>query len=128
MQQNLLDTHTLIWFIDGSDQLSQRARQEIETENANNFVSIASFWEIAIKVSLGKLELKTTFNQINNKLIENGFEVLPITFEDTLVISSLPLHHRDPFDRIIIAQAMTNNITIVSKDRQFSLYGVKVIW
>ena len=128
MQQNLLDTHTLIWFIEGSDQLSQKARQEIETENTNNFVSIASLWEIAIKVSLGKIELKTSFHQINNKLSENGFEILPLTFEDTLIISSLPFHHRDPFDRIIIAQAMTNKMTIISKDGQFSLYGAKVVW
>ena len=128
MQQNLLDTHTLIWFIEGSDQLSQKARQEIETENTNNFVSIASLWEIAIKVSLGKIELKTSFYQINNKLSENGFEILPLTFEDTLIISTLPFHHRDPFDRIIIAQAMTNKMTIISKDGQFSLYGAKVVW
>lgn len=128
MQQNLLDTHTLIWFIEGSDQLSQKARQEIETENTNNFVSIASLWEIAIKVSLGKIELKTSFHQINNKLSENGFEILPLTFEDTLIISTLPFHHRDPFDRIIIAQAMTNKMTIISKDGQFSLYGAKVVW
>ena len=128
MQQNLLDTHALIWFIEGSDQLSQKARQEIETENANNFVSIASLWEIAIKVSLGKIELKTSFHQINNKLSENGFEILPITFEDTLIVSTLPFHHRDPFDRIITAQAMTNKMTIISKDGQFSLYGAKVVW
>lgn len=128
MQQNLLDTHTLIWFIEGSDQLSQKARQEIETENTNNFVSIASLWEIAIKVSWGKIELKTSFHQINNKLSENGFEILPLTFEDTLIISSLPFHHRDPFDRIIIAQAMTNKMTIISNDGQFLLYGAKVVW
>jgi len=64
-----------IWFIEGSNQLSPKARQEIEKENANNFVSIASLWEIAIKVSLGKIELKTSFHQINNKLSENGFEI-----------------------------------------------------
>lgn len=128
MQQNLLDTHTLIWFIDGSSLLSEKAKKEIEDDNAFNFVSIASLWEIAIKVSLGKIELKTSFNQINNKLIENGFEILPVTFEDTLVISSLPFHHRDPSDRIIIAQAMTNKMTIISKDGQFSSYGAKVIW
>jgi PIN domain nuclease of toxin-antitoxin system len=128
MQQNLLDTHTLIWFIDGNNLLSEKARKEIEDENAINFVSIASLWEIAIKVSLGKIELKTSFNQINHKLIENGFEILPVTFEDTVVISNLPFHHRDPFDRIIIAQAMTNKMTIISKDEQFSLYGTNVIW
>lgn len=128
MQHNLLDTHAAIWFIDGNGLLSQKAKTQIEDENAINFVSIASLWEIAIKVSLGKLELKTSFNQINKKLVENGLEILPVTFEDTVVISSLPFHHRDPFDRIIIAQALTNKMTIISKDAQFSSYGAKVIW
>lgn len=128
MLQNLLDTHTLLWFIEGSNLLSQKAKQEIENENAFNFVSIASLWEIAIKVSLGKIELKTSFNQIDNKLAENGFEIIPVTFEDTLIISGLPFHHRDPFDRIIIAQAITNKMIIISKDDQFSLYEAKVIW
>lgn len=103
MQQNLLDTHTLIWFIEGSKELSRTARQTIEIENADNYVSIASLWEIAIKVSLGKLELKTPFNQIDRQITQNGFEILPVTFEDTLIVSALPFHHRDPFDRIIIA-------------------------
>ena len=128
MKQNLLDTHTLVWFIDGNNLLSENARKEIEDENAVNFVSIVSLWEIAIKISLGKIELKTSFTQINNKLIENGFELLPVTFEDTLMISSLPFHHRDPFDRILIAQAITNKMTIISKDAQFASYNAKVIW
>jgi PIN domain nuclease of toxin-antitoxin system len=128
MQLNLLDTHTLIWFIGGNKELSHNARQVIEAENATNFISIATLWEIAIKISLGKLELKTPFNQINQQLLENGFEVLPITFEDTLIVSTLPFHHRDPFDRIIIAQAITNKLSIISKDEHFSSYSAKVIW
>ncbi len=128
MQQNLLDTHTLIWFIEGSKELSQTARQTIEIENADNYVSIASLWEIAIKVSLGKLELKTPFNQIDRQITQNGFEILPVTFEDTLIVSALPFHHRDPFDRISIAQAITNKLTIISNDGLFSSYTTKVIW
>lgn len=128
MQQNLLDTHTLIWFIEGSKELSRTARQTIEIENADNYVSIASLWEIAIKISLGKLELKTPFNQIDRQITQNGFEILPVTFEDTLIVSALPFHHRDPFDRIIIAQAITNKLTIISKDGLFSSYTAKVIW
>ncbi len=128
MQQYLLDTHTLIWFIGGNKELSQVARQSIEAIDATNFVSIASLWEIAIKISLGKLELKTPFNQINRQILENGFEILPITFDDTLTVSALPFHHRDPFDRIIIVQAITNGLTIISKDEHFSSYDAKVIW
>ena len=128
MQQNLLDTHTLIWFINGSKELSQTARHTIEADDTNNFVSIVSLWEIAIKISLGKLELKTPFNQIGRQITENGFDILPVTFEDTLLIASLPFHHKDPFDRIIIAQAITNKLTIISKDEQFFNYSVKVLW
>jgi len=128
MKQYLLDTHTLIWFIGGNNELSEAARRSIEGENVTNFVSIASLWEIAIKVSLNKLELKTPFNQINMQLLKNGFELLPVTFEDTLTVAALPFHHRDPFDRIIIAQAITNGLTIISKDEHFPSYGVNLIW
>lgn len=128
MQKYLLDTHTFMWFIGGNKAFSQTARSSIEGDNVANFVSIASIWEIAIKVSLNKLELKTPFNQIKRQLLENGFELLPVTFDDTLTVSVLPFHHRDPFDRIIIAQAITNGLTIVSKDEHFSSYGVSIIW
>ena len=128
MQQNLLDTHTFIWFIDGDKQLSQTARTSIEGDNVVNYVSIGSLWEIAIKVSLKKLELKVSFDQINKQFLENGFELLPVTFADTLTVSTLPFHHRDPFDRIIIAQALNSGINIITKDENFSLYGVNVIW
>ncbi|MBX2923345.1 MAG: type II toxin-antitoxin system VapC family toxin [Chitinophagaceae bacterium] len=128
MQRNLLDTHTLIWFINGNRTLSNKVRQAIEAHDAVNFVSIARLWEIAVKVSLGKLELKTTYSKIYDQLIDNGFELLPITFEDTLIVSGLPFVHRDPFDRLIIAQAMNNNLTILSKDQHFSSYEVPVLW
>ncbi|MCO5240826.1 MAG: type II toxin-antitoxin system VapC family toxin [Chitinophagaceae bacterium] len=128
MQRNLLDTHTLIWFINGDTTLSNKVRQAIEAQDVINFVSIASLWEIAVKVSLGKLELRTIYSKIYEQLIDNGFELLPITFEDTLIVSGLPFVHRDPFDRLIIAQAMNNNLTILSKDPHFSSYEVTVLW
>lgn len=128
IKRNLLDTHTIIWFIDGSKEISREAREEIESENAANFISIASLWEMAIKISLGKLVLRTPFNQISIKLAENGFAILPVTFEDTLIVSALPFHHRDPFDRLIVAQSMTNKLSVISKDDLFSYYSIKVIW
>ena len=128
MQQNILDTHTLIWYINGEPELSQTARAAIEADNTINFISIASLWEMAIKISLGKLELKTPFNQIGRQIDENGFEVLPVTFGDTLTVSTLPFHHRDPFDRIIIVQSFNNGLTLISRDKSFELYKVKVIW
>lgn len=128
MPKYLLDTHRLIWFIDGNKKLSKPARQLIETGDASNFVSIATIWEIAIKLSLGKLEIKIPFREINRHLLENGFSLLPITFEDTLIISDLPFYHRDPFDRVIIAQSYTNQISIITNDEYFSLYEVDVLW
>ena len=126
--RNLLDTHTFLWFLAGNSELSKTARHKIEEENSMNFISIASIWEIAIKVSLGKLELNKPFHHILDELGKNGFEILPITFEDTLFVSNLPFQHRDPFDRIIIAQAFTNKLTLISKDSQFANYPIKLIW
>jgi len=124
----LLDTHALIWFIEGDKQLSARAKNTIEKNEGINFVSIATLWEIAIKVSLNKLELKKPFSKISEQILNNGFQILPITFEDTLRISKLPFHHRDPFDRIISSQGFTNSLAIISKDDIFKKYEVNVIW
>ena len=107
----LLDTHTFMWFINGEQELSAHARKTIEQKGANNFVSIASIWEIAIKLSIGKLKLKTPFVAIPEQISDNGFQILPIRFEDTLKLSTLPFHHRGPFDRMIIAQSITNKPT-----------------
>ncbi len=124
----LLDTHTFIWFINGEEELSSLARKTIEHKDANNFISIASLWEIAIKLSIGKLKLRTPFAAIPEQIAKNGFQILPITFEDTLKLSTLPFHHRDPFDRLIIAQSMTNQLTIISTDELFPDYGIITIW
>lgn len=128
MPQNLLDTHTLIWYINGDPELSATARTAIEAADAVNFVSIASLWEIAIKVSLGKLTLTTPFYQLDKQLELNGFEILPVGFQDTLRLSALPFHHKDPFDRVIIVQGVNNGLTILSKDKNFPLYYAKVVW
>jgi len=117
--RHLLDTHALIWFINGDKVLSGKARKAIESENAVNFVSIASLWEMAIKISLERLVLKTPFEQIGEQIINNNFKILPISFEDVLTISTLPFYHRDPFDRMIISQSLTNKLTIISKDKLF---------
>jgi PIN domain nuclease of toxin-antitoxin system len=128
MHKNLLDTHTFIWFINGDKQLSSVARVAIEKEDAINFISIASIWEMAIKISLRKLELKPPFTEINKQILENNFILLPIQIEDSLVVANLPFHHRDPFDRIIIAQAIQNDLSIISKDGHFDSYEVKIVW
>ena len=124
----LLDTHTFLWFLGGDSELSKQARTLIENPKNEKYISIASFWDIAIKNSLGKLTLDVSFAELKTEAIKNGFQLLPITFEDTLQLNTLPLHHRDPFDRIIISQAKENNLMLVSCDDNFSLYNVNLLW
>ncbi len=124
----LLDTHAFIWFINGDPALSKVAQKSIEHKEAKNFVSIGSLWEIAIKLSLGKLNMNVGMAELPEQIIRNGFQILSITFEDTLLLSTLPFHHRDPFDRLIKVQSKTNSLTIISKDPQFAKYDIKPHW
>lgn len=124
----LLDAHTFIWFVSGDKNLSEKARHAIENPSNRNHISIISIWEITIKHSIGKLYIKGGINSIYKDIISNNFELLPLGFEHTMAVSSLEFHHRDPFDRILIAQAMTERMAIVSKDQNFKLYDVKIVW
>ncbi len=125
----LLDTHAFLWFIAGSDELSDKARELIEDENNRIFLSAASLWEMAIKVSLGKLTLSEPFETlIPEQLALNGLEILDITIAHTTQVASLPFHHRDPFDRLIIAQALEEQLPVISVDNAFDEYGVTRIW
>jgi PIN domain nuclease of toxin-antitoxin system len=94
----LLDTHSFLWFINGDDQISQKAKNAITDPEAMKYISIASLWEIAIKVNLKKLGLDMAYTDLRQQVIDNGFEILPITFEHTAALVNLELHHRDPFD------------------------------
>jgi len=124
----LLDTHALLWFLGGNSELSKQAKALIENQENEIYISIATFWEIAIKNSLGKLTLDISFAELKTEAIKNSFRILPITFEDTARLNKLPFHHRDPFDRIIISQAKENNLMLVSCDDNFSSYDVNVLW
>ncbi|MFM9903126.1 MAG: type II toxin-antitoxin system VapC family toxin [Pyrinomonadaceae bacterium] len=125
----LLDTHTLLWFIAGSPSLSASARSAIEDAKNEKFVSIVSIWETAIKISLGKMTLTAPFDDLfPNQLQINGFELLPVKLEHTSVVTTLPFHHRDPFDRVLIAQSIVENVTLVSIDEVFDNYGVSRLW
>ena len=123
----LLDTHTLIWFLDNDPQLPIKTRTLIET-TPTVFVSIVSLWEIAIKANIGKLSLSFPFNTIEPTLNRQGITQLPISFNDLEIYLNLPLHHRDPFDRILIAQAMNHNLTFISKDTQLTPYNIQCQW
>ncbi|TAM98511.1 MAG: type II toxin-antitoxin system VapC family toxin [Chitinophagaceae bacterium] len=124
----LLDTHAFIWFISGDKRLAEKAKENIKNAENRCFISIASLWEIAIKVSLKKLKLKSDFNRIIDFLVNNEIEILPISFEHLQELLSLEFYHRDPFDRIIIAQGLIERLTIVTKDEHFADYTDKVMW
>jgi PIN domain nuclease of toxin-antitoxin system len=125
--KQLLDTHTFLWFVMGNPRIAPRLRAQIEDNE--NFVSIVSIWEIAIKNGIGKLNLEVPFDDfIDRQIIPNGIQILDIKLEHLKVLITLPLHHRDPFDRILIAQAITEDIVLVSADSVFSLYPVQRIW
>jgi PIN domain nuclease of toxin-antitoxin system len=124
----LLDTHALIWFINGDDLLPDNVQDAIKDIRNKCFLSIASLWEIAIKTSLGKLELKSDFNKVADFLSANDIDILPITFEHLQKLLNLKYHHRDPFDRIIIAQGMAEKLTVLTKDETFKKYRVKIMW
>jgi PIN domain nuclease of toxin-antitoxin system len=123
----LLDTHVLLWFLGNDGRLPASTKQHIETAETV-LVSIASLWEIAIKVNIGKLILKTTFIAIQQNLTVLGIDVIPITFADTETYLSLPLHHRDPFDRILVAQAINRSLVLVSRDALLDTYPVQRLW
>ena len=125
----LLDTHAFLWFINGDEQISQKAKDAITDANAIKYISIISFWEIAIKINLGKLKLDLPFEDLRKQVTLNGFDLLPLTFEHTIQLTSLDLHHRDPFDRIIISQALAENLTLISKDGYFEKYSkLRLLW
>lgn len=125
----LLDTHTLLWFVLGDAQLSAAARQLIEDATNPKFVSPATYWEIAIKISIGKYALNEPYETFIDRAIrQNGFFILPIEPRHTALLINMPFHHRDPFDRLIIAQAIVEGLAIVSADPVFDDYSVQRLW
>ena len=124
----LIDTHAIIWFITDNTKLPRKTKNIISSEDNNCFVSIASFWEIGIKHSIGRLKLGTDLKTIFRIIEDTGFKTLPLNPEHILKNSILPFYHQDPFDRILIAQALTENMLLISRDRQFKNYPVQVIW
>ena len=125
----LLDTHSLIWFLGGDSQLSVHARKLIEDEENELFISVASLWEMAIKFSIGKLTLAKPFEEMfPEQLEQNGIEILAIDVVHLKTLCALPFHHRDPFDRLIIAQVLSEEVSIIGMDSVFGEYGVAMEW
>ena len=125
----LLDTHALLWFLKGDKKLSAKARGLIDNPGNRKFLSIASLWEIAIKVSLRKLVLDKPFEKLfPEQLHFNRIEILDITVDNLAKLTTLPFHHRDPFDRLIIAQAIVERLPIIGVDAVFDVYGISREW
>ncbi|MCF2495647.1 type II toxin-antitoxin system VapC family toxin [Dyadobacter chenhuakuii] len=124
----ILDTHALIWFFEGDSNLSAKALEAIENTNNKKFVSVASLWEIAIKTSLGKLTLQKPLDTFLSELVQSDIQILPISINQVLLVSQLDFFHKDPFDRIIIAQSITEKFPVVTKDPSFLLYPTDLYW
>jgi len=124
----LLDTHAFIWFVENDSNLTITSKTIIQEESNVVLLSIVSLWEITIKVSLNKLEISRNIDEIIEFIPENGFEILPILPLHLIELSRLPFHHRDPFDRLLVAQAKSENVHFISKDEILDKYIVKRIW
>ncbi len=122
--QLLLDTHAFIWWRENSPRLGADARRRIASASLV-FVSVASAWEAAIKVALGKLKLPESFEA---GVVASRFDKLPIAFQHTEIVATLPHHHNDPFDRMLVAQAICERLTLVTHDRRLAPYALDLIW
>ncbi len=124
----LVDTQVLLWWFRDDAALSSKARRIISNTETEVFVSAVCAWEISIKTRSGKLEAGDLIDRLETELAEQGFTVLPISLAHALRAGSLVLHHKDPFDRMLVAQAQAENLPILSNDAAFDLYGVRRVW
>jgi PIN domain nuclease of toxin-antitoxin system len=124
----LLDTHALLWFAADDRRLSRRAAKAMDADDAELFVSAATVWELAIKTSLGRLTLPLTVDRYLAAKLGEGYRLLDVTWVHAARTEGLPWHHRDPFDRLLAAQAIVESLPVVTKDSVFRKYGVKTVW
>jgi PIN domain nuclease of toxin-antitoxin system len=125
----LLDTHAFLWFISGDSRLSTHAKELIEDISNERFLSVVSIWEMVIKSSIGKLVIPTPIEElVKEHVIGNDIQVFPIETAHFDTLYSLPFHHKDPFDRMMIAQAICENMSILSTDGNFPHYPVQIEW
>jgi PIN domain nuclease of toxin-antitoxin system len=123
----LIDTHVFLWGLQAEEKLSERVRRLLPVSDV--WISVGSLWEIIAKVQARKLRLPRPVGEyLAKKLADNGVFVLPLTFNHVMRLEDLPLHHRDPFDRILIAQSIEDDLPLVTADKVFASYPVKVIW
>jgi PIN domain nuclease of toxin-antitoxin system len=123
----LVDTHVLIWYLEGNENLESSKRRKIVDSGNEIFVSSVSLWEIAIKISINKLKISRSLTDIFQQFAIQSIDILQIQPGHILQVATLPFHHRDPFDRMIIAQAQVEFLPVMTHDPQFSKYGIKLI-
>ncbi len=124
----LLDSHAFLWFVAADKQLPVSVKDKIEDINQSCFLSAASLWEITIKHQIGKLDLEITLPELFDYVDRNQIEIVPITYDHLFTLSNLPIHHNDPFDRLIIAQAIAEDLVVLTRDTLFKKYKVKQQW
>ena len=125
----LLDTHAFLWWITDDPRLSERARDIIGDGGNDVFFSVASAWEIAIKAGIGRLHLPNPADEfVTGEVVRNGFSVLPIHLVHALRVHALPPHHRDPFDRLLVAQSGIDELPLISRDPVFARYDIDIRW
>lgn len=124
----LLDTHSLIWFLEDDKRLSVTAKDIISDDNADIYLSIVSLWEMAIKIGLGKLKLSQSLEQVIDTLEQQSITLLSVNPAHVLAVLNLPFEHRDPFDRLLIGQALEENMKFLSNEALFLRYGVDRVW
>ena len=124
----LLDTHVLLWFLAGSPQLPDTLRTLLQDPDQQLYASLISFWEMALKLQIGKLTLPESLADIFAKTQQVQIEILPLKSQHILALQQLPLHHRDPFDRILLAQCQSESLTLMSRDEKLAAYGIPLHW
>ncbi len=124
----LLDSHVLLWWLQNDPALSSKALRAISSADNEIFISAVTAWELAIKNHSGKLEIHKLLDGLESKLTEEGFFTITISMRHALRAGALPSHHRDPFDRMLIAQAQVEDLSLISNDSMFDQYGVRRIW
>lgn len=123
----LLDTHVLIWYLEGDKRLNEESISIIDNTDNKVYVSIVGLWEIAIKISLGKLKISIPFDELKEVLEQRSFDILELNYSDLLNLQKLAFHHSDPFDRLLISQAISNDFVLISHDEMFRKYPVSLI-
>jgi PIN domain nuclease of toxin-antitoxin system len=124
----LLDTHIILWFLGNVEKLSEEALSAITDQKNEKYVSIVSAWELAIKINLGKLTFEGGVANFFKMIQENGFELMPVKEDHIIRLETLPLHHRDPFDRLLLTTAISEQMTFITSDKEFTQYGVSLIY